>query len=124
MAPSNQKSPTSKKWETFNDQESTDYLSSTTNIVEYKNGCQYFHRHLTLIACGFSISKLKNIFNVTLLQFPEYNKEYNWKTAYKTFKDRYDWMTDKFIECICSYIILYIAFLSGTDYKEKYLYAK
>ncbi len=37
-APSNQRPFTSKTWEIFGDQESTDYLLSTTNIVEYKNG--------------------------------------------------------------------------------------
>lgn len=36
---SNQKSPISKNWEMFGNQELTDYLSSTTNMVEYKNSC-------------------------------------------------------------------------------------
>ncbi len=123
-APSNQRPPTSKTWEIFCNQESTDYLSSATNMVKYKNGCRYFYRRLILIARGFSIDKLKNIFNATLLQFLEDDKEYNQKTVCKTFGNEYDWVMDKLIECICRYAGLWIASLSGTDYKEKYLCAK
>ncbi len=36
---SNQRPPTNKTWEVFGDQDSTDYLSSTNNMAEYKNGC-------------------------------------------------------------------------------------
>ncbi len=36
---SNQRPPTNKTWEIFGNQYLTDYLSSTNNMVEYKNGC-------------------------------------------------------------------------------------
>ncbi len=89
-APSNQRPPTSKTWEIFGDQESINYLSSATNIVEYKNGCRYFYRRLALIAHDFSINEIKNIFNATLPQFLEDDEEYNRKTACKTFEDEYN----------------------------------
>lgn len=76
-APSNQRPSTSKTWEIFGDQELTDYLSSTTNMVKYKNDCQYLYGCLSLIVRGFTIDKFKNIFNVTLSQFLEDDKEYN-----------------------------------------------
>lgn len=72
----------------------TDYLSSANNIVEYKNGYWYFHACLALITHAFSIDELKNIFNATLPQFLEDNKEYNQKTTCKTFKNKYDWVMD------------------------------
>lgn len=120
----NQKLPTSKTWEIFGDQKSTDYLWSATNIVEYKNDCRNFHSHLALIARGFSNDKYKNIFNATLPQFLEDDKEYNQKTACRSFEDEYDWMTDKFIKRIYSYTKLWIAFSGSSNYKVKYLYAK
>ncbi len=93
-------------------------------MVEYKNGCRYFHRHLALITRGFSINELKNIFNATLPQFLEDDEEYNRKTACRTFEDEYDWVTDKLIERIRGYAKLWIASPGGTDYREKYLRAK
>lgn len=74
---SNQRSLTNKTQETFDNQSSIDYLSSTNNIVEYKIDCQYFYTRFFLIAHDFSIDKLKNIFNATLLQFLKNNKKYN-----------------------------------------------
>lgn len=65
-------------------------MSSIENIAEYKNNYQYFHVHLALIAYGFSIDELKNIFNTTLPQFLKDNEEYNQKITYKTFKDKYN----------------------------------
>ncbi len=89
-APLNKRPPTSKTWEIFGDQKSMDYLLSITNMAKYKNGCQYFYRCLVLIAHGFSINEFKNIFNVTLSQFLEDDKEYNQKTTYRIFENKYD----------------------------------
>ncbi len=102
-AQSNQRPSTSKTLEILSDQESTNYLSSATNMVEYKNGCRYFHGCLALIVHDFSINKPQNIFNATLPQFLEDDKEYNRKTAYRIFENEYDWVTDKLIECIHRY---------------------
>ncbi len=121
---SNQRPPTNKTWEVFSDQDLTDYLSSANNMAEYKNGCQYFHARLALIVRGFSINELKNIVNATLPQFLEDDKEYNRKTAYRTFKDEYDWVIDELIERIRAYAQLWIDSLGGSDYKAKYLHAK
>lgn len=93
-------------------------------MAEYKNGYQYFHACFSLIARGFSIDELKNIFNATLLQFLEDDKKYNQKTACRTFEDKYDWETNRFIERICGYAQLWIASPGGTDYSMKYLHAK
>lgn len=90
IAFSNQKPPTNKTWETFGDQDLTDYLFFANNMAEYKNGCRYFHVCFSLIARGFSINELKNIFNATLPQFLEDDEEYNRKTACKIFEDKYD----------------------------------
>lgn len=89
-----QRSPTNKIWEVFGDQDLTDYLSSINNMAEYKYGCQYFHVRPALIIHSFLINELKNIFIVILLQFLEDNKEYNRKIAYKTFKNKYNWVMD------------------------------
>lgn len=62
----------------------------------------------------------KNIFNTTLPQFLEDDEKYNRKTAYKTFEDKYDWVTDKLIERIHGYAKLWRASLEGSDYKVKY----
>ncbi len=59
-------------------------------MAEYKNDYRYFHIRLALIVCGFSIDELKNIFNTTLPQFLEDDKEYNRKTAYRIFEDKYE----------------------------------
>lgn len=93
-------------------------------MIEYKNGCRYFHSRLVLIARGFSIDELKNIFNVTLPQFLKDGKEYNQKTACRTFEDEYDWVTDKLIKRIRSYAKLWLASPGGSNYRVKYLYAK
>ncbi len=93
-------------------------------MAEYKNGCRYFHARLALIARGFSIDELKNIFNATLPQFLEDDKEYNRKTAFRTFEDEYDWVMDRLIERIRAYAQLWIDSLGGSDYKAKYLHAK
>ncbi len=121
---SNQRLPTNKTWEIFGDQDLTDYLSSTNNMVEYKNGCWYFYACLALIAHGCSINELKNIFNATLPQFLEDDKEYNQKTACRTFEDKYDWVIDRLIERIHAYAQLWIDFFGGSDYKAKYLHVK
>ncbi len=121
---SNQRPPTNKTWEVFGDQDLTDYLSSANNIAEYKNSCWYFHARLALIARGFSIDELKNIFNAILLQFLEDDEEYNRKTACRTFEDEYDWVMDRLIERIRAYAQLWINSLRGSDYKAKYLHAK
>lgn len=123
-APSNQKPPTSKIWEIFSNQKSTNYLSSATNMMEYKNGCQYFHSRLTLIARGFSINELKNIFNATLPQFLEDGKEYDRKTTYRTLEDKYDWVTDKLIKWIRGYARLWLASSEDSNYRVKYLHTK
>ncbi len=93
-------------------------------MVEYKNGCQYFHGRLALIVRSFSIDELKNIFYATFPQFLEDDEEYNRKTACGTFEDEYDWVMDKLIECIRGYARLWIVSPGGTDYREKYLRAK
>lgn len=121
---SNQKPLTNKTWETFGDQDLTNYFFSTNNMAEYKNGCQYFHARFSLIARGFSIDELKNIFNATLSQFLEDDKKYNQKTACRTFEDKYDWVTDRLIERIYGYAQLWIAFSKGTNYSMKYLHIK
>lgn len=72
-------------------------------MAEYKNDCWYFHICLSLIAHGFFINELKNIFNTTFPQFLEDNKKYNQKTAYKTFEDKYDWVIDRLIKKIYEY---------------------
>lgn len=77
VALSNKRPPFSKTQEIFSDQELIDYLSSVTNIVKYKNVCQYFHGCLAFIACNLSIDEPKSIFNATLFQFLEDNKKYN-----------------------------------------------
>lgn len=69
-------------------------------MTENKNSYLYFYACFSFIICGFFINKLKSIFNTTFLQFLENNKEYNQKTAYRTFKDKYDLMTDRLIEKI------------------------
>lgn len=121
---SNSRPPTNKTWETFGDQGSTDYLSAASNMVEYKNGCRYFHARLALIARGFSIDELNNIFNATLPQCLEEDEEYNPKTACRTFEDEYDWVTDKLIERIRAYARMRIASPGGNDYRVMYLHAK
>ncbi|MCJ1344946.1 hypothetical protein MMC31_003151 [Peltigera leucophlebia] len=123
-SPISPRPPINKTWETFGDQILTDYLSSANNMAEYKNGCRYFHARLSLIARGFSIDELKNIFNATLPQFLEDDEEYNQKTACRTFEDKYDWVTDWLIERIRAYAQLWIASPGGTNYSVKYLHAK
>lgn len=59
-------------------------------MAEYKNGYQYFHIHLALIARAFSINELKNIFNTTLPQFLKNNEKYNQKTTCRTFENKYN----------------------------------
>lgn len=108
----------------FGIQKLRDYLSSTTNIIKYKNDYYYFYRHLALIMHNFSIDKLKNIFNTPLFQFLEDNKEDNQKTIYRIFEDKYDYMTNKAIKYKHGYARLYIISLGGINYKKKYLYAK
>lgn len=101
-----------------------DFLSSATNMMEYKNGYRYFHARLILIANDFSINKFKNIFNATLLQFQEDDEGYNQKTACKTFEYEYDWVTDKLIKHIHGYAKLWIVSPGVSDYRINYLYTK
>lgn len=73
----NQKPLTNKTGGVFGNQDLTNYLSSTNNMVEYKNSCQYFYRYLVQIAQSFFINELKNVFNVIFPQFLKNNKKYN-----------------------------------------------
>ncbi len=81
-------------------------------MAEYKHGCRYF------------IDELKNVFNATLSQFLEDDKEYIRKTACRTFKNEYDWVIDWLIERLRVYAQLWIDSLGGSDYRGKYLHAK
>ena len=120
----NQRPPVNKTWEIFGDQDSTDYLSSAANMAEYKIGCRYFHSRLALIARGFSIDEIKNIFHATMPPFLEEGEDYERKQACRMFEDEYDWVTDKLIERICGYASLWIETQGGQDYKQKYINAK
>lgn len=93
-------------------------------MMEYNNNYWYFYTRLSLIACGFSINELKTIFNAILPQFLEDHKKYNKKTIYRTFEDKYDWVTDQLIEKIRAYAQLWITFPESTNYNVKYLHTK
>ena len=93
-------------------------------MVEYKYTYQYFNERFALIARGFSINEFKNIFNATPPQFLEDDKEYNRKTAYRTFKENYNWVMDKLIERIHGYAKLWIISCRGSNYRIKYLHGK
>lgn len=93
-------------------------------MAEYKIGCRYFHSRLALIARGFSIDEIKNIFHATMPQFLEEGEDYERKQACRIFEDEYDWVTDKLIERIREYASLWIDTQGGQDYKQKYFDAK
>lgn len=101
-----------------------DYLLSATNMVKYKNRCQYFYIYFVLIARGFFINKFKNIFNTSLTQILKDNKEYNYKTTYKMFENKKNWIINKLIERIYGYTKPWITFFGSSNYIIKHLYIK
>lgn len=110
-----------KTWHTFGDPRSTEYLKATSNIDGYRIACRYFHARLALVARGFHIDELQQIFVSCLPPFLQDGDEYQRKQANQAFEMQHDWVQDQLVMRLCAYAKEWLMAPAGLFYREQFL---
>lgn len=122
---SDQRPPVAETWQVFGDYLSTAYLQSASNSDKYKIACRYFHARLALVARGFTIDELKQIFTSCLPAFlgNDYMDNER-KRAFREFEKQHDWVEDRLVERIRGYAKLWLQSPGGSYYRDQYLVSR
>ncbi|MCJ1266411.1 hypothetical protein MMC22_006296 [Lobaria immixta] len=122
---SDQRPPVAETWQVFGDSLSTAYLQSASNSDKYKIACRYFHARLALVARGFTIDELKQIFTSCLPAFLRNDYMDNErKRAFREFEKQHDWVEDRLVERIRGYAKLWLQSPGGSYYRDQYLVSR
>lgn len=83
--------------------------------------CRYFHARLSLVARGFNIEELKQIFSSCLPFFLTIGEDYERNLARQYFEEQHDWVEDRLVERLRAYATDWLETPGGSLYKEQYL---
>lgn len=120
-----QRPPVAETWQVFGDSLSTAYLQSASNLDKYKIACRFFHARLALVARGFNIDELKQIFTSCLPAFLRNDyMDYERKRASREFEKQHDWVEDRLVERIRGYAKLWLQSPGGSYYRDEYLISR
>ena len=113
--------PIAETWHVFGDNLSKAYLQSASTLSEYKIACRYFHARLALVARGFIIGELEQIFASCRPPFLEDSDDFDLSVASREFEDQYNWVEDRLVERLRGYAKFWLKSPGGSCYRDQYL---